>query len=109
MCITVFFLEVMHYITINCNAKLAHYTLHPHYTEYCCHYITITCNAKLAHYTLHPHYTEYCCHYITITHYTLHPHYTEYCCHYIAITITHYHYPRPVPPNTNKLICFIKM
>ena len=30
MCITVFFLEVMHYITITCNAKLAHYTLHPH-------------------------------------------------------------------------------
>jgi hypothetical protein len=36
------------------------------------HHITIiTCNAKLAHYTLHPHYTEYCCHHITITHYIL--------------------------------------
>ena len=38
MYITVFFLEVIHYITITCNAKLTHYTLHPHYTEYCCHY-----------------------------------------------------------------------
>jgi hypothetical protein len=47
----------MHHITIiTCNAKLAHYTLHPHYTEYCCHHITITSSLHRILLSLHYHY-----------------------------------------------------